>query len=119
MKNTTRFTKKVKCPTFIIFQSSPLLSDIILITDLGWEAGDSKAQKRFQDWKAKGNHGYENSQLDMHGFFVAMGPSSGETMTGTLRNIDIYPLLCEIFDIPIRKGIDGKGERIRFILNKY
>ncbi|MBK6679553.1 MAG: hypothetical protein IPG53_05745 [Ignavibacteriales bacterium] len=56
----------------------------------------------------------------MHGYFVAMGPSFRKNYkTGTLRNIDIYPLLCEIFDIPVRNGIDGNGERIRFILKKY
>lgn len=112
--------RRSEVPDFYHFSSSPLLSDLIIITDLGWEAGDTKAQKRFESWKAKGNHGYDNGQLDMHGFFVAAGPSFRKNYkTGTLRNIDIYPLLCEIFNIPVRNGIDGKGDRIRFILNKY
>lgn len=112
--------KKNEVPDFYRFSSSPLLSDLIVITELGWEAGDSSAQKGFIAWNSKGNHGYEKDALDMHGYFVAMGPSFRKNFkTGTLRNLDIYPLLCEIFNIPVRSGIDGKGERIRFILNKY
>jgi ectonucleotide pyrophosphatase/phosphodiesterase family protein 5 len=112
--------RKSEVPDFYRFSNNPFFSELIVITDLGWEAGDSKAQKGFISWKAKGNHGYEKDALDMHGYFVAMGPSFRKNYkTGTLRNIDIYPLLCEIFDIPVRNGIDGNGERIRFILKKY
>ena len=66
---------------------------------------------------SKGNHGYDNHQTDMHGIFIAQGPNfRKEYNTGTLWNIDIYPMLCKIFDIEPRTNIDGKLERIEFIL---
>lgn len=49
-----------------------------------------------------------------------MGPAFKKGYrTGTLWNIDIYPLLCEIFDIMPRQNIDGKLERIGFEINIF
>lgn len=111
--------RKGEIPDFYHFSASPLLSDIILVSDLGWEIGTTAHRQRFLKWNAHGNHGYEKDQLDMHGFFLASGPDFRKGYkTGTLRNIDIYPLLCEIFGIPVRSNIDGRAERIRFVLAK-
>jgi hypothetical protein len=53
----------------------------------------------------------------MHGIFLAIGPSFKKNYkTGSLYNIDIYPLLCKLFNISPRSNIDGKLERIEFIL---
>jgi len=62
-------------------------------------------------------NGFDNHHLDMHGIFYAMGPAFKKGYrTGTLWNIDIYTLLCEIFDIMPRQNIDGKLDRIGYIL---
>ena len=64
-----------------------------------------------------GNHGYDNNQLDMHGIFLAKGPNfKNNYKTGTIWNIDIYPLLCRIFKVYPYNGVDGKLERIEFLL---
>ena len=53
----------------------------------------------------------------MHGIFLAEGPSfKSNYTTGTLWNIDIYSLLCKIFNIIPRANIDGDLNRIEFIL---
>jgi hypothetical protein len=53
----------------------------------------------------------------MHGIFIANGPIFKKGYkTGTLWNIDIYPLLCKVFNIAPRSNVDGKLERIEFIL---
>ena len=55
----------------------------------------------------------------MHGIFVATGSAFKEGYkTGTLWNIDIYPLICEILKISPNQPIDGKLERIGFILKE-
>ena len=53
----------------------------------------------------------------MHGIFYAIGPDfkSGYTC-GTLNNIDIYPLLAKLLHIYPNNNIDGKLERIEFLL---
>ncbi len=115
-----RVYRKNEVPDFYHFSSNPFIPEIVVVTDPGWDAGPSSGRKGFEKWDAHGNHGYAKDEINMHGYFVAMGPSFKKNFrTGTLWNIDIYPLLCEIFDIPVRGGIDGKGERIKFVLKKY
>jgi len=53
----------------------------------------------------------------MHGIFYAVGPAFKENyQMGTVENIDIYPLLCKIFNIIPNQLIDGRLERIGYIL---
>lgn len=100
-------------PEYFHFNDHPFISPIVVMADLGWSVTTSKKS----DWDGKGNHGFDNSQLDMHGIFLATGPNFKKHFrTGTMLNIDIYPLLCKIFDIYPRTNIDGKLERIGFIL---
>lgn len=101
-------------PEYFHFNNHPFIKHIIVIADLGWSAVSNRRSER----ESKGNHGYDNQQLDMHGIFLAIGPSFKKNYhTGTLWNIDIYTLLCKIFNIYPRTNIDGKLERIEFILN--
>ncbi|MCK7520144.1 MAG: hypothetical protein MZV64_21835 [Ignavibacteriales bacterium] len=76
-----------------------------------------KMLKNIQKKFPLGNHGYDPTYIDMHGIFFAIGPDfkSGYTC-GTLNNIDIYPLLAKILRIFPNNNIDGKLERIEFLL---
>ena len=56
-------------PKFYHFSENPLIDPIIIIADLGWSLCTNK--KSDFSLKEKGNHGYDNNQLDMQGFFVA------------------------------------------------
>jgi predicted AlkP superfamily pyrophosphatase or phosphodiesterase len=104
-------------PDYFHFKDNPFIAPIFITADLGWSLCTNK--KSDFGLKEKGNHGYDNNQLDMQGFFVAEGPDFKKNYrTGTLWNIDIYPLLCKIFNIIPRANIDGRSERIEFILNK-
>ena len=108
---------KEEMPDYYHYSKNPFISSIILVADLGWSLVTTKNTS----WllKAKGNHGYDNNQMDMHGIFLAIGPDFKHNYrTGTLWNIDIYPLLCKIFNIYPRSIIDGRLERIEFILNE-
>jgi len=104
-------------PSYFHFSNHPFISPIIIIADLGWSLTDDVHEKLLSESQAKGNHGYDNFSLDMHGIFYAMGPAfKTGYRTGTLWTIDIYPLICEILEIFPRQNIDGKLERIQFIL---
>jgi len=99
------------------FKNHPFISPINLIADMGWTLVDNKRKIMLSLYGSGGNHGYDNHHLDMHGIFYAMGPAFKKGYrTGTLRNIDIYSLLCKIFEIMPRQNIDGKLDRIEFIL---
>ena len=112
--------KREDVPEYFHFSKHPFISDIVLIAEMGWSLHTTGSADRYrQRHKTGGNHGYDNHHKDMHGIFYAMGPNfkSGYP-TGTVRNIDVYPLLCEIFGIMPRQNLDGDLSRIAFVLKK-
>jgi predicted AlkP superfamily pyrophosphatase or phosphodiesterase len=110
---------KNEVPGYLHYSKHPFIPEIVVIPDLGWQLTDNRSAKRTEAYGVKsGDHGYDNFQLDMHGIFIACGPAfKKHYATGTLLNVDIYPLLCKIFNIAPRQNIDGKTERIEFLLN--
>ncbi len=110
---------KEEMPQHYHFSQHPFISPILLVADVGWSLVNNFWLKGMQNNYSKGNHGYDNNHTDMHGVFIAQGPSFKENYkTGTILNVDINPLLCKIFGISPRTNIDGKLERIEFILSE-
>jgi ectonucleotide pyrophosphatase/phosphodiesterase family member 5 len=106
---------KEELPSYYHYSDNAFITPIVLIADLGWSLETNKDEKKI--YEGKGNHGYDNNELDMQGIFIATGPDFKKSYhTGTLWNIDVYPLLCKIFKITPRSNIDGSLERIEFIL---
>jgi len=104
-------------PEYIHFKNNDFIYSIILVADLGWSIVDNQSLESMIKSEDKGNHGYEKENLDMHGLFIANGPAfKNDFRTGTIWNIDIYPLLCKIFNIKSNPSIDGKLERVEFLL---
>ncbi len=107
-----RVYRRQEMPDYWRFSDHPFITDLILIADPGWSLLTSDRPLR-----GRATHGWDNHLLAMHGIFLAMGPNFKEGYrTGTVKNIDIYPLLCKIFDILPRQPIDGSLERIGFLL---
>ena len=101
-------------PDYLHYSDNPLISPVVLIAEPGWMI--MSGEKSYAG-DLNGAHGYVNWWTDMHGIFIASGPNFKRNYrTGTLENIDIYPLLCEIFGILPRGNIDGDLNRIKFIL---
>ena len=108
---------KENMPEYYHFNKNTNIFSLLLVADLGWSIVDNKQILNMSKYASKGNHGYDNNDLDLHAVFVASGPNFKRGYkTGSLWNIDIYPLLCKIFNIPPNKNIDGKLERIEFLL---
>lgn len=115
-KNHYSVYLKKNIPGYFHFSDNPMIAPIIVIADPGWSF--VKNEKLDENYSG-GNHGYDNNQLDMHGIFIAEGPDfKSGYITGTLWNIDIYPLLCKIFNVEPAANIDGKLERIEFVLKE-
>ncbi|ROL58233.1 alkaline phosphatase family protein [Bacteroidetes/Chlorobi group bacterium Naka2016] len=106
--------KRKEVPNYFHFNNNPWIGEVIVIPEIGWTVAYDSTEYTF---KVKATHGFDNHWLDMHGIFIAKGPAlkNGYT-TGTLMNIDIYPLMCKILNIIPRNNIDGKLERIEYIL---
>ncbi len=109
--------KKEDLPDYFEYNKNPFIGDLVLVADLGWSLADNKSMSKIEEYDGKGNHGFAKDELDMHGFFAAKGPSFNSNFrTGTIWNIDIYPLICKIFSVTPRSNIDGNLERIQFLL---
>lgn len=108
---------KKDIPDYLHYKDNPLVADIVMIADLGYSIFDNKDIKKYSKKFPVGNHGYDPSELDMHGIFFAIGPDFKKGYTcGTLNNIDIYPLLAKLLRIFPNNNIDGKLERVEFLL---
>ncbi len=108
--------KREDVPKHFHFSNNQFIGDYVIIPNWGWSVASSERDYVF---RIKGNHGYDNFWLDMHGIFLARGPAfKVGYQVGTLKNIDIYPLLCKIFGIIPRQDVDGKFEDISFILKQ-
>lgn len=107
---------KSELPNYYHYSNNPLIGEILILPEIGWNI---VADRNSYIYKVRGNHGYDNNWIEMHGIFLAGGPAfKKHYKVGTLWNVDIYPLLCRIFQIPCRSNIDGSIERIGFILNE-
>lgn len=108
---------KNNMPAYFNFNKHPFIYPIILVADIGWSLVTNNWMKSMEEHYSVGNHGYDNNYTDMHGVFIAEGPSFKKGYKiGTVQNVDIYPLLCELFKIEPRSNIDGKLDNIRYIL---
>lgn len=112
-----RVYRRHEVPEYFHFSKNLLISPIVVIAETGWILTGSERREDFLKRAYGGKHGYDNNEMDMHGIFLASGPAFKKAYsTGTLWNVDIYPLLCKIFNIIPHHQIDGNRERIEFVL---
>ncbi len=110
--------KKEDIPEYFHYKNNPFIGDVVAVADLGYTfIRTPKELKKMEHRHPMGDHGYDNHTLDMQGIFFAAGPAfkSGYRCE-TLHNVDVYPLVCKILGIVPNQKIDGKLERIGFIL---
>jgi len=70
--------------------------------------------------KTIGVHGYDSKYEDMHGIFYANGPAfKNEYMLPPVKNIHIYPLMCEILGLKLPKTIDGDLNQVKSVLKGF
>ncbi len=110
--------KKEDIPAYFHYKNNALIGDVVAVADLGYTFIRTPQElKKMERRDPHGDHGYDNHTLDMQGIFFAVGPAF---KTGyrceTLHNVDVYPLVCKILGIVPNQKIDGKLERIAFIL---
>ena len=54
---------------------------------------------------------------DMHGIFYANGPAFKKRhKVSAIKNIHIYPLMCEILGLEIPDNIDGNLNQLKSVL---
>lgn len=106
-------------PEYLHYSKNPFIADIVVIAELGYSIFDNKDIKKYSKRFPGGNHGYDPKNIDMHGIFYAIGPDFKSGFScGTIKNIDIYPLLARILHITPNYNIDGNIEGTEFLLKE-
>jgi len=109
---------KDSIPDRFEYGSHSRVPPIIGIADDGWtitthsyfDAGPERADG--------GNHGFDHQADNMQGVFIAAGPSFRRgAQVPAFRNVDVYPLLMKVLDLPAAPG-DGDLSRAEGILSE-
>lgn len=104
------------------FESSPKSKnwgEIQLIPDFGYSFLD---QRRIglivkNNVKTIGIHGIDSKHKEMHGIFYANGPAfKNDYKISSIKNIHIFPLMCEILGLETSELIDGELSQIKSVL---
>ncbi|HGY57431.1 MAG TPA: alkaline phosphatase family protein [Caldithrix abyssi] len=115
-----RVYMREEMPPYWHFSKHPYIGNLVLVADLGNIIVKTLDQKRKRESrKPLGMHGYDNFSLDMHGLFVAAGPAFKQGYrTGTVQNVDVYPLICKILNLIPNQKTDGRLERVEAVLKR-
>ncbi|MDX1460395.1 MAG: ectonucleotide pyrophosphatase/phosphodiesterase [Xanthomonadales bacterium] len=112
-KHGRAFTSEDAPPAWQI-SGSPRFPDVLLVADVGYRvisdlenAGDAHP----------GDHGWRPEAPEMHGIFIANGPSLRRGVeTGPVRNIDLYPMLLKVLGLEAMEAYDGDPEALAHVL---
>lgn len=88
------------------YNADDRIGDIFLVPKAPKVFNEDPNQAR----KYPGAHGYDPKKVkEMHASFYAWGDQfkSGKKIKG-FNNVNVYPLIAEILDLPIEHKIDGK-----------
>ncbi len=88
------------------------VKDILVVAEEGWSILNY-AKPNAAHFRG-GNHGYDNALWSMQAIFVADGPAFKDGYTrGTIKNVNMYPIITEILGIVPYSEIDGNVEQVR------
>ena len=108
-----------EAPHFEFTVSHANWGDLQVIPDFGWYFMPHQAKSLLatSGKKVVGQHGYDPAQQDIHGIFYAQGPAFKTGLTvPPVKNIHIYPLICQILGLEVPEEVDGKLEVLERVL---
>ncbi|KAG5854302.1 hypothetical protein ANANG_G00036360 [Anguilla anguilla] len=87
--------KKEDMPGRLHYSKHPRILPLILICDPGYVLNGLLPVQY-----SKGEHGYDNSFMDMKPFFRAVGPDFHKNLVvGPFESVSLYPLMCHLLGI--------------------
>lgn len=89
-------------------------ADVILQADAGYAVYSTTERSGHA---SMGDHGWAREDPNMHGIFLASGPRLPTGLTiPPINNVDVYPLLMEVLDLPISAPFDGDPDTLTRLL---
>lgn len=100
-------------PISLHYSQDPRIGDVVVLMNrphlILWKGSEPST--------LAGEHGWNTTDSDMHGIFIARGPGiKRETRIPAFQNVDIYPLLAELLNLRISQDIDGHPGRLKHLI---
>ncbi|XP_075871836.1 ectonucleotide pyrophosphatase/phosphodiesterase family member 7-like [Nelusetta ayraudi] len=103
--------KKEELPQHLHFSKNDRILPIVMFADPGYVINGY-----FPVQFNKGEHGYDNQEMDMKPFFRAVGPAFHRNLeVEPFETVDIYPLMCHILGIT-QEVNDGNLDNVKRML---
>jgi len=108
------YYRRENLPSHWHFTDTTRIDDLIVVADNGYVF-----EKKGASPKNGGAHGYDNTSDDMHTIFYAIGPVfKKKYLQPEFQNVDVFPLIEEIFDHPTRAQSEGNLQNVINMLNE-
>ncbi|KAK3098575.1 hypothetical protein FSP39_020838 [Pinctada imbricata] len=109
------YRKNSKEAREIHYSNHHRIPEIVVEAKEGFVIGNTESLKTFH---TTGNHGYDPGKVKaVHPFFIASGPVFKKNFKSpTVKQIDIYSLMCHILKVPSAKS-DGSMETVADLLS--
>jgi predicted AlkP superfamily pyrophosphatase or phosphodiesterase len=110
--------RREEIPERYHMQHSSRTPPILGVPDVGWEVVTRGRRERWGSGMLKGDHGQDPAAEDLHGLFIAAGPSFRIGLTvGRFENVEIYNLLTTVLGLDPAPN-DGDPEKLAHILTE-
>ncbi len=112
--------KREALPKWLQFGTNPRIPAIVGIAELGWVVTTrAQAETRLKTGRSfnGGAHGYDPRYRDLHGLFIAAGPTLRKgVLVPEFQNIHIYNLMCNILGLTPAPNDGDFSQVSRFIV---
>jgi predicted AlkP superfamily pyrophosphatase or phosphodiesterase len=112
--------KREALPKWLQFGTNPRIPAIVGIAELGWVVTThAQAETRLKAGRSfnGGAHGYDPRYRDLHGLFIAAGPTLRKgVLVPEFQNIHIYNLMCNILGLTPAPNDGDFSQVSRFIV---
>ncbi|KAG9510004.1 Bis(5'-adenosyl)-triphosphatase ENPP4 [Fragariocoptes setiger] len=118
-QNHFQVYKRNEIPQIYHYSKTPRIGHLLLVSDEGYDIYANASVDWTIDSTVWGNHGWSPTSEDMRPLFMATGPAfrAGYYHEHPFPNIDLFPLMCYILELPLRKlPNNGSLERISDML---
>lgn len=108
--------KKEELPASLHYKNHRRITPIVGYAESGWSITTRDAFSSFPNSFEDGAHGYHPDNKDMHGIFIAKGPSFKSGFSeNSFSSIHLYEMMCKILDIPAAAN-DGDLKEVEHFL---
>jgi predicted AlkP superfamily pyrophosphatase or phosphodiesterase len=104
--------RREEIPGRLHLRGSPRVAPLIGIPSVRWEVATRESFEGYREHMLKGDHGQDPAHPDLHGIFIASGPSFKRgVVIPRFQNVEIYNLMAEVLGLVPAPSLATDWER--------